>query len=83
MILAYAYSLRLLLAAGLVCLIVFCADALTSVSGMWWTGFWGRSETILVAGVLIAVVPILTPRMPKAFAGGKPVAKGHIVDILD
>lgn len=69
LILAYAYGLRLLLAAGLICLLIFCAGALTSVSGMWWTGFWGRSESILVPGVLIALVPILTPRMPEAFAG--------------
>jgi hypothetical protein len=69
LILAYFYAGILPLAAGLICILIFCAGTLTSISGMWWTGFWGRSESILASGALIALVPALTPRMPQVFAG--------------
>lgn len=61
LILAYVYGLRLPLAAGLICLIVFSAATLMSLTGAWWTGFVERPETILIPGVLIALAPLVLP----------------------
>jgi len=61
LILAYIYGLRLPLAAGLICLIVFSAATLMSLTGAWWTGFVERPETILIPGVLIALAPLVLP----------------------
>jgi uncharacterized membrane protein len=61
LILAYIYRLRLPLAAGLVCLIIFVAATLMSLTGAWWTGFVERPETILIPGVLVALAPLLMP----------------------
>ncbi len=70
LILAYVYGLRLPLAAGLICLIVFCAATLMSLTGAWWTGFVERPETILIPGVLIALAPlVLPPSGSDEFAG--------------
>jgi hypothetical protein len=69
LILAYIYGLRLPLAAGLICLIVFGAATLMSFTGAWWTGFGERPETILIPGVLIALAPLLMPSKSDEFAG--------------
>jgi hypothetical protein len=70
LILAYIYGLRLPLAAGLICLIVFFAATLMSLTGAWWTGFWERPETILIPGILIALAPLLMAnRKHEEFAG--------------
>jgi uncharacterized membrane protein len=74
LILAYIYGLCLPLAAGLICLIVFGAATLMSLTGAWWTGFWERPETILLPGVLIALAPLLMPPgKSDQFAGTYPL----------
>lgn len=57
--LAYAYRLRLLLAAGLVCAIVFAAMTMLSWSGLYWNAIDNRLETFLVAGAAVAAAPAL------------------------
>lgn len=61
LILAYAYNLRSLLVAGLVCLLVFFAATLMSWTGGWWSGFWLRPETFLLGGFLIALASVVLP----------------------
>ncbi len=57
--LAYAYRLRLLLAAGLVCAILFGAMTMLSWSGLYWGALDNRMEAFLVAGALVAAAPAL------------------------
>jgi hypothetical protein len=57
LVLAYAYSLRALLAAGLACGLVFFSATIVSWTGAWWGGFFSRPECMLVGGALIAAIP--------------------------
>ncbi|MCC6860833.1 MAG: DUF2157 domain-containing protein [Bryobacterales bacterium] len=67
--LAYAYRLQLLLAAGLVCLIVFVATTLTRLSGLYWAAADSRVETLLASGVLVLLAPsALERRTPDEFS---------------
>jgi uncharacterized membrane protein len=56
-LLAYAADLRLLLGAGLVCVIAFVAARTGTVSGMYWLYFGQRPENFFPAAVLIFAVP--------------------------
>jgi hypothetical protein len=68
--LGYAYGLRLLLAAGLVCWLIFFSATVVSWSGAWWEAFFSRPECVLAGGGLIAVIPIwLHHRKHEAFPG--------------
>lgn len=60
--LAYAYGLRLPLAAGLVCGIAFVATQLASLSGVSWNAVDTRAETVLAGGVLALAAPALIRR---------------------
>ena len=55
--LAYAYRLRLLLAAGLVCAILFGAMTLLTLSGLYWGAIDNRLETLIAAGAVVAAAP--------------------------
>ncbi len=57
--LAYAYRLRLLLLAGLVCGILFAAMTLLSWSGLYWAALDNRMEALMAAGAVAAAVPAL------------------------
>lgn len=57
--LAYAYRLRLLLAAGLVCAILFAAMTAISLAGLYWAAIDNRLEPILAAGAAAAAAPAL------------------------
>ncbi len=59
LILAYAHSLRLLLAAGLVLILFFCAAILTAWSGGYWLACVERPETFLLTGIGITALPFL------------------------
>lgn len=62
LILAYAYRLRLLLAAGLVCMGVWAAANFASLAGVYWTEFGSRAENAIAAGLLILAVPLVRAR---------------------
>lgn len=55
--LGYAYRLRLLAAAGLVCAILFAAMTILSWSGLYWAALDNRPETLMVAGAVAAAAP--------------------------
>jgi hypothetical protein len=55
--LAYAYRLRLLLAAGLVCAILFGAMMLLTGAGLYWSALDNRLEVFIVCGALVAAAP--------------------------
>ncbi len=56
---AYAYRLRLPLAAGLVSLLVFTAATATGWTGGWSMDFLRRPESLLPCGLLMAAVPLV------------------------
>lgn len=57
LILAYAYRLRLLLAAGLVCGAAWLAALFATLCGIYWTQLMGRGENVLAAGLIVLAVP--------------------------
>jgi uncharacterized membrane protein len=59
LLLAYTYRFRLLLAAGLVCLMVFLGASLTAWSGAFWGACAERPEFFLLAGLVTVLVPIV------------------------
>jgi uncharacterized membrane protein len=58
--LAYAYGLRLLLAAGLVCAMAFFAMIVVQFSGLYWAAI-DRVEAVVAAGALAAAFPSAVP----------------------
>jgi uncharacterized membrane protein len=59
--LAYTYSVKVPLVAGLVCLLPYFAGTLMSWTGEWWGGFWSRPELLLLGGLLIVVASAVLP----------------------
>jgi uncharacterized membrane protein len=57
LVLAYSFGLRSLLAAGLVCGLVFFSATIVSWSGAWWESSFSRPECMLLGGALIACLP--------------------------
>lgn len=57
LVLAYRYSLRLLLAAGLLLLLSYATAAVTARMGYHWLEFYDRPEQFLLAGALIFALP--------------------------
>jgi uncharacterized membrane protein len=58
-LLAYACDLRLLLGAGIVCLVAFIAARTGTISGMYWLYFGQRPENFFPAAVLMFAFPSL------------------------
>ena len=59
MTLAYTYSLRLPLAAGLICWLIFFSATIVSWTGAWWLSFNSRPECMLAGGFLIVGAPVV------------------------
>lgn len=57
LLLAYVFDLRLLLAAGILCLVAFVAARAGTWSGMYWLDFGERPENFFPAAVLLLLVP--------------------------
>ena len=57
MILAYGYGLRLLLVAGILCLLFFLSASVGEWGGMYWLSFGLRPENFLPAGILLFFLP--------------------------
>jgi uncharacterized membrane protein len=57
-LLAYAFDLRLLLAAAILCFIAFVAARTGTVSGMYWLHFGERPENFFPAAALLFAVPV-------------------------
>lgn len=54
LLLAYGYRLRLLLVAGLSCLVAWLSATVGTWSGMYWLSFGERPENFILAGVAMA-----------------------------
>lgn len=59
LLLAYATEARLLLVAGILCLLAFIAARVGTWAGIYWLGFGQRPENFLPAALLIFAVPLL------------------------
>lgn len=57
LLLAYSLDVRLLLAAGILCLIAFLSARTGTWSGLYWLSFGERPENFLPAGALLFFVP--------------------------
>ncbi|MFQ5991418.1 MAG: DUF2157 domain-containing protein [Nitrospiraceae bacterium] len=57
LILAYRYDLRLLLAAGIICLLGFLSATTGTIWGLYWLSFGERPENFIPAGVLLFLLP--------------------------
>ncbi|MDX9709354.1 MAG: DUF2157 domain-containing protein [Trichloromonas sp.] len=68
LLLAYGYGLRLMLVAGMVCLLAFLAATVGTWSGCYWLSFGERPENFIVAGALLTLVPLLPHRRHPRFA---------------
>jgi uncharacterized membrane protein len=69
LIFAYGYGLRLLLVAGMSCLMGYLAATVGTWSGCYWLSFGERPENFIVAGALLALVPLIPHRRHPQFAG--------------
>jgi uncharacterized membrane protein len=56
--LAYHFGIRLVLAAGLVSMLGWVMAAANSWRGWWWVEFERRPEDLMLAGLLLAVIPL-------------------------
>jgi hypothetical protein len=61
LLLAYAYDLRLLLAAGIAATAIWTAAQIVSWDGVSWTALWERPESFLPAALILAVLPSFVP----------------------
>jgi uncharacterized membrane protein len=59
LLLAYTFDLKLLLAAGILCIIAFVAARVGTWSGMYWIDFGQRPENFFPAAALLLLVPAL------------------------
>ncbi len=67
LLLAYSCDLRLLLAAGILCLVGFLSARTGTSMGLYWLDFGERPENFLPAALLLCGVPALWPQ--RRFAG--------------
>jgi len=70
LLLAYAFDLRLLLVAGIGCLIAFIAARVGAWSGMYWIHFGERPENFFPAAILLFLLPEFIDH--RRFAGFAP-----------
>lgn len=68
LILAYAYRLRLLLVAGLVCIMGYLAATIGTWSGIYWLSFGERPENFIVTGVMLFAAAYIPQAKHRAFA---------------
>ncbi len=69
LLLAYGFGLRLPLVAGMTCLMGYLAATVGTWSGCYWISFGERPENFIVAGLILALVPLLPHRRHPQFAG--------------
>lgn len=71
LLLAYTCDLRLLLAAGILCIIAFVAARTGTIGGMYWLDFGERPENFFPAAVILFVIPLWVSH--RRYAGFEPV----------
>jgi uncharacterized membrane protein len=68
LLLAYGCQARLLLLAGLACLVAYVGMRVGSWGGLYWLSAGERPENFFPAALLIFAIPLLLPRQPAGFA---------------
>ena len=68
LILAYGYGLRLLLIAGMGCLLAYLSATVGTWSGCYWLSFGERPENFIGAGALLTLVPLIPHHRHPKFA---------------
>ena len=61
LLLAYTHDLRLLLVAGMICLLTYLSATMGTWRGLYWLSFGERPENFIPAGWLLFFVPALIP----------------------
>ena len=61
LMLAYMYQLKLLLVAGIVCLLTFLSASMGTWGGLYWLSFGERPEDFIPAGLLLFLLPAVVP----------------------
>ncbi len=69
LLLAYGFSLRLPLIAGMTCLMGYLAATVGTWNGCYWVSFGERPENFIAAGLMLALVPLFPHRKHPQFAG--------------
>jgi hypothetical protein len=62
MVVAYTFRLRLILVAGLLCLMGYLAATMGTWSGIYWLSFGERPENIIIAGLLLFLAVFISQR---------------------
>jgi uncharacterized membrane protein len=70
-LLAYAFDLRLLLVAGILCMIAFVAARTGTWGGMYWLSFGQRPENFFPAAALLLLIPQFVPH--QRYTGFQPM----------
>ena len=70
-LLAYTFDLRLLLGAGILCVIAFIAARTGTWSGLYWIDFGERPENFFPAAVILFLIPSVIPH--ERFTGFGPI----------
>ncbi|OGT18801.1 MAG: hypothetical protein A2V90_06070 [Gammaproteobacteria bacterium RBG_16_57_12] len=70
-LLAYAFDIRLLLAAGILCLVAFISARMGTWSGIYWLHFGERPENFLLPAILMFWIPRLIAH--RRFSGFAPI----------
>ena len=70
LLLAYGCQARLLLLAGLACLVAYVGMRVGSWGGVYWLHAGERPENFFPAALLIFAAPLWLPRQPAGFAAG-------------
>jgi uncharacterized membrane protein len=68
LILAYTYRLRLMLVAGLACLMGYLAATMGTWSGVYWISFGERPENFIASGILLFAAAFIPIRKQEEFA---------------
>lgn len=71
LLLAYTCDLRLLLAAGILCLIAYLSSRTGAWGGMYWLYFGERPENFFSAALVMLAIPLLIPH--ERYSGFAPV----------
>jgi uncharacterized membrane protein len=69
LLLAYTYGLRLLLVAGLTCLMGWLSATAGTWSGCYWLSFGERPENFILAGLLVFALGLRSQRIYPGFTG--------------
>ncbi len=69
LVFAYGYGLRLLLIAGMTCVLGYLAATIGTWSGCYWLSFGERPENFIAAGLIMALAAVVPSRRYPSFPG--------------